>query len=86
MRKIKTIHDRHYQSLVAELAQERVRLNISQEQLAQLVGLNQSDISKIEKCEKRLDILELACILGALRISENLRLQVIIREFLGLPK
>ncbi|MEM9215968.1 MAG: helix-turn-helix transcriptional regulator [Cyanobacteria bacterium P01_F01_bin.150] len=86
MRKVKTIHDHHYKALIAELAQERVRLNISQEQLAQLVGLNQSDISKIEKCDKRLDVLELSWILDALRINENLRLQKIVQDFLGMPR
>lgn len=79
----KTIHNNKYQALVQELTQERVRLNISQGELAEQVGLNQSDISKIEKFERRLDVLEFSQILRALRIKENLRLQTIVREFTG---
>lgn len=81
----KTIHDSLYQKLVNEIAQERIRLNISQGELAAQVGLNQSDISKIEKFERRLDILEFSLILKALRIQENMRLQKIVKDFTGVP-
>lgn len=64
--------------------EERVRLNISQNELAAQVSLNQSDISKIEKFERRLDVLEFSMILDALRIHENPRLQRIIKAFIGL--
>ncbi|MCZ6804803.1 MAG: helix-turn-helix domain-containing protein [Proteobacteria bacterium] len=63
-----------------------MRLSISQDELATQVGLNQSDISKIEKYEKRLDVLELSMLLKALRIEENVRLQQIVKEFIGVPK
>ena len=81
----KTIHDNVYRSLVNERARERIRLNLSQSELATQVGLNQSDISKIEKFERRLDVLEFAMILKALRIKENVRLQNIIKDFTGVP-
>jgi predicted transcriptional regulator len=81
----KTIHDNLYQRLVNELEQERIRLNISQGELAAQVGLNQSDISKIEKFERRLDVLEFSMILKALRIHENVRLQMVVKEFTGVP-
>lgn len=86
MKKVKTIHDQRYQHFISELAKERIRLSISQEELAALIGLNQSDISKIEKFEKRLDALELTMILEALRISENSQLQKIVAEFVGIPE
>ena len=81
----KTIHDNLYQRLINELAQERIRLNISQGELAALIGLNQSDVSKIEKFERRLDVLEFSMILKALRINENVRLQMIVKDFTGVP-
>jgi len=81
----KTIHNKLYQKVVDELTQERVRLNISQGELASQVGLNQSNISKIEKFERRLDILEFSMILKALRIKENIRLQKIVKDFTGIP-
>lgn len=80
----KTIHSPRYQKLLAELMEERIRLNISQSEIAAQVGLNQSDISKIEKLERRLDVLEFARILDALRIHDNPRLQEIVKEFTGL--
>lgn len=81
----KTIHAPLYQRLINELAQERIRLNISQGELATQIGLNQSDVSKIEKFERRLDVLEFSMILKALRINENLRLQMIVKDFTGVP-
>ena len=81
----KTIHNTLYQKLVRELTQERVRLNISQGELAAQVGLNQSDISKIEKFERRLDVLEFSMILKALRVQESARLQKLVKEFTGIP-
>lgn len=81
----KTIHDNLYQRLINELAQERIRLNISQGELAAQIGLNQSDVSKIEKFERRLDVLEFSMILKALRINENMRLQMIVKDFTGVP-
>ena len=81
----KTIHDSQYRRLISNLAQERVRLNISQGELATQVGLNQSDVSKIEKFERRLDVLEFAMILKAFRIKENMRLQNIVKNFTGIP-
>ncbi len=80
----KTIHNSVYRRLVNELTQERIRLNISQDELGHRVGLNQSDISKIEKLERRLDVLEFALILKALRIKENVRLQNIVKDFTGI--
>lgn len=81
----KTIHDSLYQKLVNELTHERIRLTITQGELAAQVGLNQSDISKIEKFERRLDILEFSLILKTLRIQENTRLQNIVKNFTGIP-
>lgn len=82
---VKTIHSDIYQTLITELANERVRLNISQGELAAQIGLNQSDISKVEKFERRLDVFEFSMILKALRVHENVRLQRIVKEFTGVP-
>ncbi len=84
MHKNKTIYDKDYQKLIAELTKERIRLSISQGELADKIGLNQSDISKIEKFEKRLDVLEFSRILKELRINTNSRLQYVVKEFTGI--
>lgn len=86
MSKRKTIHDERYRGLISCLTNERIRLSISQGELAEQIGLNQSDISKIEKFEKRVDVLEFTLILRALRISDNFHLQQKVKEFIGILK
>lgn len=86
MGKDKSIFDESYRALVHELAQERLRLNISQGELATSIGLHQSDISKVEKVERRLDVLEFARILEVFRISENRRLDSLVKAFLGMAQ
>lgn len=86
MSREKTIFDEKYRFLIAELAAERRRLNISQAELAELIGVKQPDISKIEKFERKLDVLEFSLVLKALRISDNARLEEITKVFLGLQK
>ena len=85
MGKDKSIHDLRYRSLIEALAIERKRLNISQAELADQIGLHQSDISKIEFFERRLDVLEFASILEAFRVDENKSLSETVASFLGLP-
>ncbi len=84
MRKDKSIHDLRYRALIDALANERKRLNISQAELADQIGLNQSDISKIELLERRLDVLEFASILEAFRVGENKSLSEIVSSFFGI--
>ena len=86
MGKDKSIFDESYRAMVHELAQERLRLTISQGELANAIGLHQSDISKIEKLERRLDVLEFARILEVFRISENRRLESLVKAFLGMTQ
>lgn len=86
MSKEKTIFDKRYRSLISELAIERKRLGISQQELAEFVGVKQPDISKLEKFERRLDVLEFVLILEAFRIENNERLQAVVEAFLGIQK
>ncbi|PZO19414.1 MAG: XRE family transcriptional regulator [Leptolyngbya foveolarum] len=86
MSKGKTIFDQKYRALIDELAVERKRLSISQQELAETIGVKQPDISKIEKFERRLDVLEFALILKALRVKDNTKLQRIAKSFLGIPE
>lgn len=86
MSKEKTIFDPQYRSLIDELTIERKRLSISQQGLAEAIGVKQPDISKIEKFERRLDVLEFSLILKALRVTDNARLQGIAKSFLGISE
>lgn len=53
-----SIHDPRYQKIIGRLVQARVDAALSQSELATLTGLRQSDISKIEHSQRRIDILE----------------------------
>lgn len=84
MKKDKSIHDLRYHALIETLTSERKRLNISQAELANKVGMNQSDISKIEQLERRLDVLEFVRILEAFRVNENKYFSEKITALLGM--
>lgn len=53
-----SIHDSRYQKLVEVLIRHRKDAGISQIELAQRLDFNQSDISKIERLERRIDLIE----------------------------
>lgn len=56
--RISSIHDPRYRRLVARLVELREAAGLSQSGLAAILGMVQPDISKIERCERRLDVLE----------------------------
>ncbi len=54
-----TIHDPRYEQLVAALVQARTERNVTQVTLGKRIGQHQSYIAKVEKLERRLDVIEL---------------------------
>ena len=54
-----TVYDQRYIKLITELREIRKGKNITQEQLASTLNKPQSYIAKIEKFERRLDVIEL---------------------------
>lgn len=79
--KVKTIYNSDYIELIQILSSERKRLGISQKEVATLLDISQTDISKIERLERRLDILELKSLLKIYRISSNQNLQNLVLNF-----
>jgi transcriptional regulator with XRE-family HTH domain len=55
---LSSIHDPEYHRIVDALIYIREQAKISQKAIAQEIGLAQPDISKIERRERRIDILE----------------------------
>ncbi|MGO2352525.1 MAG: helix-turn-helix domain-containing protein [Lactococcus cremoris] len=55
---MKTIHKPEYIELISKLRNARLAKNISQKNLASALNLTQATVSKIENCERRLDIIE----------------------------
>lgn len=64
----KSIHSHLYHQVIGRLRSKR-EMGVTQAQLAELLKVNQAFISKIETCERRLDIIELHHICQVLGIS-----------------
>ena len=65
----KSIHSKLYHRIIARLRAKREGKGLTQYQLARILNVQQTYVSKIETCERRLDILELMNICEALEIS-----------------
>lgn len=66
-----TIHDSRYQSVIKRVTELRKLAGLSQKEIAQAIGVSQSDISKVERCERRLDVIELYDVLWVVAHQEQ---------------
>ena len=60
---MKTIYDQRYRAAINYLKEARKRNGLSQAQVAEKLNVPRVRITKIESCDRRLDILELSQIL-----------------------
>lgn len=69
-----TIHAPHYIEFVTRLRNARKAKKITQDELAGLLHKPQSYVSKVETCERRLDVIEAAewCIVLGITLSDVL--------------
>lgn len=65
----KTIHSSEYRLMINLLRSKRENANITQKQLSEKLNLKQAMISKIETCERRIDVIELRHYCNAIEIS-----------------
>jgi len=65
----KTFNSSQHQIFLGLLKQARLEKSITQEMLAGRIGMSQSDISKVERGVRRLDVLELRVWLRGLDVS-----------------
>ncbi len=65
----KSIHSRDYQAFQRLLREARERAGMSQEELAERLGETQSFVSKCERGERRLDVVETWRFCEALGVS-----------------
>ena len=84
MRKQKTIHNDQYQYLLEQLCLERKRLGLSQYEVGTKMGMSQSEISKIETGERRVDVMEFKKIISIYRVAENEKLNNLVVGFFEL--
>ncbi|MBS9525906.1 helix-turn-helix transcriptional regulator [Litoribacter alkaliphilus] len=75
----KTIHKAEYKALIHLLREIRENAGITQKELAQELGTDQTFISKVETGERRLDVIELKSLCDALGID----FQEFIKELLS---
>lgn len=74
---MKTIHKIRYKKLIQALVDTRKQMNMTQQQVAEVLRKPQSYIAKIEKCERKLDILEFIELCEALQITASTLIQKI---------
>lgn len=65
----KSIHSHLYHQVIGRLRSKREMKGVTQSQLADLLDVNQTFVSKIETCDRHLDIIELHHICQVLGIS-----------------
>lgn len=68
---LKTTYTKEYNKILDLLLNARKQAGLTQEDLAKLLHRPQSFVSKYERGERRLDVLEFAQISYALRISDK---------------
>lgn len=66
---MKTIYDRQYRLLVGLLRSARKDARVTQSELANRLGRDQTYVSKIERFERRADVIEVRAICRALEID-----------------
>lgn len=55
-----SIHSKEYRDLIARLIAARKAAGLTQVEVAEKLGKPQSYVSKIENCQRRVDVLELS--------------------------
>jgi transcriptional regulator with XRE-family HTH domain len=63
--------DARYRSVIEQLTAERRRLGLTQEQLAERLGLHKQFVSRVELGERRLDVIEFADFARALGLNPS---------------
>jgi len=66
---LKSLHSRHNEVFLDLLKGQRSALQLRQADLAARLGMSQGTVSKVERGERRLDVIELRAWLGALGID-----------------
>lgn len=67
----KSVNSKKYHKIIELLVNERLRKNMTQNDIARLLGKPQSYIAKYESCTRRLDIVEFMDICAALKLRPS---------------
>lgn len=66
---MKSVHSERYARFLAEITDARVKSGLSQRQLAERLDKPQSYVSKYERGERRLDVVEFLELCGVLNLD-----------------
>lgn len=82
---VKSIYDQRYIEVVALVRKARERSGLTQFEVAQRLGRPQSYLSKIETCERRVDLIELMQLCRAIGATLPDVIPVEFRDLIGDP-
>lgn len=68
-RMAKGLHDERYRRLIERLVARRKELGLTQQAVADRVGMHQQNVSRFETGERRLDVVELVDVATALGLD-----------------
>lgn len=69
IREMRSIHNKRYKAIIAFIRGRRMAAGITQKEMAKKIHLRQNVISKIETCERRMDLLEMLSYCKAINVS-----------------
>lgn len=76
----RSLSNEAYRQFIAGLVNARRDLGVTQVELADRLAMPQSYISKVERCERRLDVIEFVAIARALSIEPADLLQAVLQN------
>ncbi|MFL6759462.1 helix-turn-helix domain-containing protein [Sphingomonas sp.] len=71
----KGLHDERYRRLMERLVARRKELGLTQQAVADMVGMHQQNVSRFETGERRLDVVEFLDVAHALGLTATTLLQ-----------
>ncbi|WP_147803872.1 helix-turn-helix domain-containing protein [Alkalicoccus halolimnae] len=80
---MKTIHRKEYEMVIQLLKEKRIAAELTQEDLAERLGQKQAYVSKYERCERRIDLIEFRMIcqsIGLDALEVHKEFEVILRK------
>jgi transcriptional regulator with XRE-family HTH domain len=78
--RMKSVHSRTYQAVIAVLREERDRVGLTQQALADRLGHPQSYVAKFERGERRVDVAEFIEIAKAMGASPARLFSAVLRK------
>ena len=74
------IYEPRYRAIIARLVKARKDVGFTQDELAEKLGINQPELSRIETCQRQIDLIEL---LDWIRATEAEELKCVSRALEG---